>query len=136
MKKFVAVLAMLGVMLMSGMALASNGSLLDLEETFVTNFWDKGNYKLVEPLLSDTIKADFNESAYKQFRKEVNDKCGKMTYKKFRVYQKMDDADVVQYEVKFAKDSSPYIFEFAFDVSTGKPLLVNYELVTLVEQNG
>ena len=59
MKKIITVFTMLGVMLVAGLALASNGSLLDMEETFVTNFWDKGNYKLVEPLLSDTIKADF-----------------------------------------------------------------------------
>lgn len=136
MKKIIAVFALLSFMFMNNMVLASNGSMLDLEESFVTNFWDKGNFKLVEPLLSDSIKAEFTEGAYKQFRKEVDAKCGKMTYKKFRIYEKMDDADVIQYEVKFAKDKKPYIFEFAFDVSTGKPLLINYELVTTEEIPG
>lgn len=133
MKKLVAVLTLIMSMFMGSIALASNGSMLDMEEEFVTLFWDKGNYKQIEPLISDQMRADFSEEAYKAFRKEVSDTCGKMTYKKFRIYQKMDDADVVQYEVKFSKDSKQYIFEFAFDVATGKPMLANFELVTLEE---
>lgn len=133
MKKLVATLTLIMSMLFSGMALASNGSLLDMEDDFVTMFWDRGNYKMFEPLISDKMKPEFPEAAYKEFRKEVGDKCGKMTYKKFRIYQRLDDADVVQYEVQFSKDKKPYIFEFAFDVSTGQPRLANFELVTLEE---
>ena len=133
MKKLVAVLTLTMSMFVGSIALASNGSMLDMEEEFVTMFWDRGNYKMFEPLISDQMKPEFPEAAYKEFRKEVGDKCGKMTYKKFRIFQKLDDADVVQYEVKFSKDKKPYIFEFAFDVSTGKPMLANFELVTLEE---
>lgn len=112
---------------------AMNGRLLDMEEEFVSMFVERGDYRLFAPLLSDSVKNDLTEQDYKEFKKQVAAQCGKLTVFKMRNYQKMDDADVLHYETQFAKDKKPYIYEFAFDVSGGKPLLVNFELVALEE---
>lgn len=131
--KFVVVLMMVLTLGCANGVSAMNGRLLDMEEEFVSMFVERGDYRLFAPLLSDSVKNDLDEKTYKEFKKQVADQCGKLTVFKMRNYQKMDDADVLHYETQFAKDKKQYIYEFAFDVSGGKPLLVNFELVTLEE---
>lgn len=134
MKKFIVLVTMLMMLIFNGVVSASNGTLLDMEEQFVTLFLDRGNYNDFAMLLSDDIKPDFDEQIYKGFMKDVQSKCGKMKYRKLRIYEKMDDADVLQYEVMFSKAKEMYMYEFAFNVANSKPMLINFQLITLVQE--
>lgn len=135
MKKIIVTLMMLVMLMFSGVVNATNGTLLDMEEQFVNMFLDRKDYKTFAMLLSDDIKPDLDEQVYKDFMKDVQSKCGKMKYRKLRVYEKMDDADVLQYEVAFSNAKEMYMYEFAFNIGNSKPMLINFQLITLVQEN-
>ena len=114
MKKILLMLTMVLVLGFSAICSASNGKVLDAEEAMVNKFLDASNYSAVTAFLSDDMKKDFTEEAFKNFKEQMD--------------KNYDDADVLTYQSQFAKvPAARYVF--AFTVKNEKPLLLSFNIL-------
>lgn len=121
MKKFVMLVAMVMMLTVSAVCSASSGSTLDAEEAMVNKFLTSANYKAVVSQMTENMKKDWDEKAYGNFKEQV----GKITLNKLRIVQKLDDADILEYQV--VSDKLPRAgFQFVFLFNGDKPVMERF----------
>ncbi|CAK7021562.1 hypothetical protein [Phascolarctobacterium sp.] len=125
MKKILLMVTMVLVLGFSAICSASNGKVLDAEETMVNKFLNASNYAAVTSIMTDDMKKDFTEEVFKNFKEQMNKNFGAVSEKRLVVIEKGADADILRYSMKFAKQPEA-MMSFLFAVKNEKPLLGDF----------
>ncbi len=127
MKKFLLIVMML-VMCVSSVCLASDGTVLDKEAQMVDQFLKATSYKNVSSILSDDMKANFDETKFNEYRDSITKDLGAYKEKQLVNLIKRPGVDRLVYGAGF--DGGKVMMVIAdFAVTDEKPLLLNIAIV-------
>lgn len=127
MKKILLMVTMVLVLGFSAICSASNGKLLDAEETMVNKFLNASNYAAVTSIMTEDMKKDFTEEVFKNFKEQMNKNFGAVSEKRLVVIEKGANADILRYSMKFAKQPEA-MMSFLFTVKNEKPFLGDFAI--------
>ena len=128
MKKILMLLVMVLTLAVSAVCSAAGGKVLDAEEAIVAKFMEGNNYKAVSAMMSADMQKDWTENAYTNMHEQVAESFGKLTTNRLRVIEKLDDADVLVYQVVGEKIPSAR-FVYVFVLNGEKPLLKDFQML-------
>ena len=135
MKKILLIVMML-VMCVSSACFASDGSVLDAEAKMVDQFLAKmvdqflnaSSYKNVSSILSDDMKANFDETKFNEYKASITKDLGAFKEKQLVNVIKRPGVDRLVYGAGF--DGGKVMMVIAdFAVNNEKPLLLNIAIV-------
>ena len=127
MKKILLMVMML-VMCVSSACFASDGSVLDAEAKIVDQFLNASSYKNVSSILSDDMKANFDEAKFNEYKASITKDLGNYKEKQLVNLIKRPGVDRLVYGAGF--DSNKVMMVIAdFAVTNEKPLLLNIAIV-------
>ncbi len=127
MKKIVLMLTMVFMLAFSAVCSASNGKVLDAEETIINKFLSATKYSAITSMMTEDMKKDFNEETFNNFREQLDKNFGKLNEKQLFLVEKGKDVDVLRYQSSFALVPEAQ-FVFMFKVENEKPLLAKFAL--------
>lgn len=127
MKKIVLMLTMVFMLAFSAVCSASNGKVLDAEETIINKFLSATKYTAITSMMTEDMKKDFNEETFNNFREQLDKNFGKLNEKQLFLVEKGKDVDVLRYQSSFALVPEAQ-FVFMFKVENEKPLLAKFAL--------
>ena len=128
MKKIFMLAVMVMTLAVSAVCSAANGKILDAEEAAVDKFINGGNYKAVSALMSADMLANWDEAAYGNMLEQVQKNFGSLTTNRLRIIEKLDDADVLTYQV--ISEKIPVArFIYVFVLNGEKPLLKEFQIL-------
>lgn len=127
MKKIVLMLTMVFMLAFSAVCSASNGNVLDAEETIINKFLSATKYSAITSMMTEDMKKDFNEETFNNFREQLDKNFGKLNEKQLFLVEKGKDVDVLRYQSSFALVPEAQ-FVFMFKVENEKPLLAKFAL--------
>lgn len=125
MKKILLMLTMVMVLGFSAICSASNGKVLDNEESMVNKFLGASNYSAITSMMTDDMKKDFTEEVFKNFKAQLDKNFGEISERRLVVIEKGLDADILRYKIKTAKQPEA-MMSFLFSVKNEKPLLGDF----------
>ncbi len=125
MKKILMLAVMVMMLAVSAVCSAAGGKILDAEENIVEKFIGGGNYKSVSALMDTDMQKDWDEAAYGNMQEQIGKNFGRLTTHRLRIIQKLDDADVLIYQVISEKIPSAR-FMYVFVLNGEKPLLSDF----------
>lgn len=127
MKKILLIVMML-VMCVSSACFASDGSVLDAEAKMVDQFLNASSYKNVSSILSDDMKANFDETKFNEYKASITKDLGAFKEKQLVNVIKRPGVDRLVYGAGF--DGGKVMMVIAdFAVNNEKPLLLNIAIV-------
>ena len=135
MKKIVVMLTMVLMLAFSAVCSASNGKVLDNEETMINKFLSATKYSAISTMMTEDMKKDFNEEAFNNFREQMDKNFGKLNEKQLFMVEKGKDVDVLRYQSKFELVPEAQ-FVFMFKVENEKPMLAKFALALPPKDNG
>lgn len=116
------------ILAVSAVCSAASGKVLDAEEAAVDKFINGGNFKAASAVMSANMQSNWDEAAYNNMLEQVQKNFGKLTTNRLRVIEKLDDADVLTYQV--VSEKIPVArFVYVFVVNGDKPLLNEFEIL-------
>lgn len=127
MKKIVLMLTMVFMLAFSAVCSASNGKVLDAEETIIDKFLSATKYSAITSMMTEDMKKDFDEETFNNFREQLDKNFGKLNEKQLFLVEKGKDVDVLRYQSSFALVPEAQ-FVFMFKVENEKPLLAKFAL--------
>ncbi len=127
MKKIVLMLTMVFMLAFSAVCSASNGKVLDAEETIINKFLSATKYSAIASMMTEDMQKDFNEETFNNFREQLDKNFGKLNEKQLFLVEKGKDVDVLRYQSSFALVPEAQ-FVFMFKVENEKPLLAKFAL--------
>ncbi|MDO4921710.1 MAG: hypothetical protein Q4E64_07775 [Phascolarctobacterium sp.] len=127
MKKIFMLAVTVMMLAVSAVCSAANGKVLDAEEAIAEKFISGGDYKAVSSLMSADMQQNWNETVYANMQEQIAKTFGKLTTNRLRIIQKLDDADVLIYQVVSEKIPTAR-FVYVFVVNGEKPLLKDFTL--------
>ncbi len=127
MKKIVLMLTMVFMLAFSAVCSASNGKVLDAEETIINKFLSATKYSAITSMMTEDMQKDFNEETFNNFREQLDKNFGKLNEKQLFLVEKGKDVDVLRYQSSFALVPEAQ-FVFMFKVENEKPLLAKFAL--------
>lgn len=128
MKKIFMLAVMVMMLAVSAVCSAASGKILDAEESIAEKFIGGGNYKAVSALMTADMQKNWDETAYNNMQEQVGKNFGKLTTNRLRIIQKLDDADVLTYQVISEKIPSAR-FLYVFVLNGEKPLLSDFRIM-------
>ncbi len=128
MKKMLMLLVMVMTLAVSAVCSAAGGKVLDAEEAIVAKFMGGNNYKAVSSMMSADMQKDWTENAYNNMHEQVAKSFGKLTTNRLRVIEKLDDADVLVYQIVGEKIPAAR-FVYVFVLNGEKPLLKDFQIL-------
>ncbi len=120
-------LTMVFMLAFSAVCSASNGKVLDAEETIINKFLSATKYTAITSMMTEDMKKDFNEETFNNFREQLDKNFGKLNEKQLFLVEKGKDVDVLRYQSSFALVPEAQ-FVFMFKVENEKPLLAKFAL--------
>lgn len=128
MKKIFILAVTVMMLAVSTVCSAASGKALDAEEAAVDKFINGGNFKAASAVMSANMQSNWDEAAYNNMLEQVQKNFGKLTTNRLRVIEKLDDADVLTYQV--VSEKIPVArFVYVFVVNGDKPLLNEFEIL-------
>lgn len=127
MKKILLIVMML-VMCVSSACFASDGSVLDAEAKMVDQFLNASSYKNVSSILSDDMKANFDETKFNEYKTSITKDLGAYKEKQLVQVIKRPGLDRLVFGAGFEGDKVMMVIA-DFTVTNEKPLLLNIAIV-------
>lgn len=127
MKKILLIVMML-VMCVSSACFASDGSVLDAEAKMVDQFLGASSYKNVSSILSDDMKANFDETKFNEYKASIAKDLGAYKEKQLVQVIKRPGLDRLVFGAGFEGDKVMMVIA-DFAVNNEKPLLLNIAIV-------
>ncbi|WP_299447787.1 hypothetical protein [uncultured Phascolarctobacterium sp.] len=128
MKKIFMLLVMVMTLAVSAVCSAAGGKVLDAEEAIVAKFMEGNNYKAVSSMMTAEMQKDWTEKNYTNMHEQVAKNFGKLTTNRLRVIEKLDDADILTYQIIGEKIPSAR-FVYVFVLNGEKPMLRDFEIL-------
>ncbi len=129
MKKLFLTLVMLLTLAVASVAsAAANGKILDAEESAAEKFFNSGNYKTAMSVMTAEMIGNWDEQSYNSMKSSISENFGKITTNRLRVVEKLDDAEVLMYQI-VAEKMPAARFVYVFKLNGDVPRLQDFRVI-------